>query len=176
MKNERMGIATSVLLVIIVIVGAAAAGAYVVLTREGGESGGETGGGGGGVGSASSLSYTVDVTPQGYETVTYTFKIKDIGQATVRYRIEWTSGGFPTVLIVNRAENKVWMRVGEMEWMDMSSQMNWQSYTASAEQYRTRLQNWVSGDYTYTDPNGTRVRIYNIQVNPSLPDSLFTPD
>jgi hypothetical protein len=38
------------------------------------------------------------------------------------------------------------------------------------------MQNWSgTGDYSYTSPTGYNVVIYNIKVNPQLPDLLFQP-
>jgi len=44
------------------------------------------------------------------------------------------------------------------------------------EAHRTQLLGWTHGDWTYTDPEtGYSVRIYDVQVDPSLADALFEP-
>ena len=40
--------------------------------------------------------------------------------------------------------------------------------------YVTNLSTWTGGDWTYT-AEGATVRIYDISVNPSIPDSVFQP-
>jgi len=58
--------------------------------------------------------------------------------------------------------------------MDMSDYFSelWDELVSSFEDYRTELSNWTGG--TWTSPDGS-ITISDIQVNPSLPDSLFHP-
>jgi len=56
-------------------------------------------------------------------------------------------------------------------------QAGWADYEGTINGYIDRLAGWTEGDvtYTYTDPNTgeTTAKIYNIEVNPTLADSLF---
>ena len=182
-KNER-GIAAVVIVGIVIAVVAVAAGvtaAFLVL-RGGGEgggtgggtSGGETSGSGAGnsVASASSLSFRV-TSSYGGISADYTFKAKDIGSSGMKVRVEGTVAGQSFIYIINGAQRKVWMYAGD-QWIDMSEHFSefWDEWASSFEEYRTELSNWTGG--TWTSPDGS-VTISDIQVNPSLPDSLFQP-
>ncbi len=129
-----------------------------------------SGGTTGGIGSATSLSFKVTVTYQGAATET-TFKAKDIGSSSMKIRMEGTAAGYEYIYIVNGAQQKAWMYAGG-QWLDMSSTFStyWSTWSQSFSGYQESLSAWTSG--TYTSPDGS-VTISDIQVNPSLDDSLF---
>ena len=136
-----------------------------------------TSGTGANVAGASSLQFTVSVTnSSGGSQGTYTYYAKNAGTTSQMVRIEWTdpSGG-TFVYIVNGALQQVWVESGG-QWTDLSSAYASQSTTWDSTflGYKNSLTDWSGlGDWTYTDPNGDTVRISNVSVNPSLPDSLF---
>jgi hypothetical protein len=160
MKNETKGIAPLIIaIVVIVVVAGVGVGAYVA-TRGGG-------GGGGNTGSATSLQCDVTDTSSGY---TLTLKAKDIGSSNMKMRIDMTA---PTAMsiIVNGTQQTAWMQYGGT-WTDLSSTFStyWDTWNSSFTGYQTDLAGWTgSGSITV----GT-VTFSNIQVNPSLDDSLFT--
>jgi hypothetical protein len=79
------------------------------------------------------------------------------------------------VYIVNSALQQVWVESGG-QWTDLSSAYSSQAgaWNNAFLGYKNSLTNWSgAGDWTYTDPNGDTVKITNVSVDPSLPDSMF---
>jgi len=169
MKNETKGIAPLIIAVVVIVVAAGAGVGIYVATRGGGGGGG----GGGDIGSANSMSCKVDATYQG-TTMTYDFKAKNLqNTANFMMRIEGTVMEQSFIYIINAAQNQGWM-YAEGTWLEVPIG-DLSLYQTSFEGYQSQLSGWTGGDYTYTDPTtGTTVRIYDIEVNPSLDDSLFT--
>jgi FlaG/FlaF family flagellin (archaellin) len=174
MKQKTLVIAVVVVVVIVVVI----AGVYLA-----------TRGGGGGpspsvtptptgasVTGASSLQYTVDITG-GSSAGTYKYMAKNIGTSSMMIRAEITSSSGSFVYIVNGAQQKAWAYQNGA-WTDLSSSFStqWSSWNSTWTGYKGALVNWSgSGDWTYTNPDGSSVRIHDISVNPSLADSLFSP-
>jgi len=169
MKNETKGIAPLIIAVVVIVVAACVGvGAYVVVTRGGGG-----GGGGGDIGSATSMSCKVDATYQG-TTMTFDLKAKNLqNTANLMMRMEGTVSGQSVIYIINAAQSKGWIcTAGTWQELPVGDLSTYQSQFTS---YQSQLSGWTGGDYTYTDPTtGTSVRIYDIELNPSLDDSLFT--
>jgi hypothetical protein len=91
-------------------------------------------------------------------------------------RIDFTdASGDLSIYIVNGVQQKAWVYSGG-EWTDVSSAYSTQYNTWNSLYlgYVNSLAAWTGGDWTYTS-EGTTVRIYNINVNPILPDALFQP-
>jgi hypothetical protein len=130
------------------------------------------------VAGASSLQFTTSMTnSSGASLGSYTYYAKNAGTPNLMIRIEFTdpSGGGTFVYIVNGALQQAWMESGG-QWTDLSSAFTseWSSWDSTFTGYQNNLANWSGvGDWTYTSPNGDSVRIHDISVNPSLPDSLF---
>ncbi len=132
--------------------------------------------GGTSVTGASSLQYSVTLTnSSGQVEGSYTFYGKTVGSASM-IRVEYTdSTGSNMIYIVNGATQQAWIS-DNGEWTDLSSAYTSQyaSWNNVYSSYKTNLASWTGvGDYTYTGADGSSVRIHNISVNPSLPDSLF---
>ncbi|MBA7679983.1 hypothetical protein ES703_88290 [subsurface metagenome] len=127
------------------------------------------------VAGASSLQYKVSVNPADAESVEYTYMIKNAETSDMMMRIEMESSGESFIYIINGVQQKVWVCSGD-QWMDFSDVYStyWDTWNSAWEGYRTNLLDWTGvGDWTYTTPNGDSVRIYDIDINPSLADSLF---
>jgi hypothetical protein len=173
MDNKTMYAIVAVVIVVIVV---AAVGAYVYLYSGGG------GGGGGGTtedtyvpGNATSLQFSVDVTPASGEASTTTYYAKNLGGTEAMVRVEIVVPDYGTlVYIVNGADQMAWNN-GTGTWTDVSSDFTnqWDDWVPTFQSYQDSLVSWASGDYTYTADNGDSVRIYDIIVNPTLADSLF---
>lgn len=136
-----------------------------------------TSGTGANVAGASSLQFTVSVTnSSGGSLGAYTYFAKNAGTNSQMVRIEFTdpsSGSF--VYIVNGALQQVWVE-SDGQWTDLSSAYASQSssWNSAFLGYKNSLATWSGlGDWTYTDTSGDTIRISNVSVNPSLPDSLF---
>lgn len=170
---NQKGISTLVIAVIVVVV-IAIIGVGVYLAMSG------TGGNGdtptptptpAGVADASSLKFSVEVTEDG-ETYTNNYMANNIGTTDLQVRIEMVE--YDMVYIVNGADQEAWSYMAG-EWMDISSsfQDEWDLWSTSVDGYQDDLTDWTgTGEYTYT-AGGTTVRIFDIEVNPSLPASLF---
>jgi hypothetical protein len=128
---------------------------------------------------ASSLKFSLSFT-QDSSTYGYTISAKNIGTQNMMMRVEGTisqsSGNI--IYLLNGAQQKAWM-YSDNQWVELSSQFNdqWDTWNNIWNGYFTDLDNWSGiGDYTYTSPStGETTRIYDVQVNPELPDSLFAP-
>jgi hypothetical protein len=130
---------------------------------------------GGDVSSASSLAYSVSVT-EGGQTQGYTYRAKNVGTSNLMMRIDYTdTSGELSIYIINGAQTKAWV-YSEGEWEDVSAayQIQYSTWNSLWQGYVNNLAGWTGGDKTYTE-EGVTVRIYDISVNPSLPDALFQP-
>lgn len=127
------------------------------------------------VSSASSLKYKVSLTENGQVQGTYTYQGKNAGTGNFMLRIDYTGPDGEQAFIFNGAQRKAWTYENEA-WTDISSAYDTQftMWNNLWNAYNTNLVAWTgAGDYVYTQ-DGTTVRIFDIQVNPSLDDSLFT--
>jgi hypothetical protein len=128
-----------------------------------------------GVAGASSLKYSVSLTENGTVQGTYTFWGKNAGTNAFSMRIEFTDSDGNTIYIFNGAQSKAWTYSGG-EWVDISDYYSAQSsiWNNLWVGYTNNLSAWAgTGDQSYTQ-DGSTVRIYDISVNPSLDDALFT--
>lgn len=129
------------------------------------------------VAGASSLQFTVSVTnSSGGTTSSYTYSAKNAGTTNMMIRVEFNdpSSADSFVYIVNGAQQKAWMQSGG-EWIDLSSAFasEYSNWDETFKGYQNNLADWNGlGDWSYT-VGGETIRIHNISVNPSLPDSLF---
>jgi outer membrane lipoprotein-sorting protein len=159
-----------IIIAIIVIVAIAAVGIGYILTR-GAEPSGD-------IETATSLSFKVDTTVMGTE-YTMTFKGKDIQSPNTKFRIDGTIVDEEFKLIIYTGEEKAWMWMSATGWQDVSATMQpyLEQYLTQFDAYKEELSDWTGGDYTYTDPTtGATVRIYDVVINPDLPDTLFQID
>jgi len=142
-------------------------GVAYVLSRGSGEN----------IGSASSIDCKMDVTTAG-GTVHYRFMAKDIGSSNMKLRVEVTTAEQEAKLILDNGNQEAWLWTSVSGWQDSSAQFGsyWSMYWGQLNDSLDVLFDWTGGDYNYTDPtSGASIRFYDIQVNPTLPDSLFQP-
>lgn len=164
-----------IVIVAVVVIGVVA---YWAMTNTGGENGGNGGNGGEDVytvENATSLEFKVNATI-GEMDEEYVFMAKNLGTSEVMLRVEQVSGGSEFIYIMNQAEQEAWAAF-DGEWMDVSDQFSvyWDDTWAPAlADYKTQLADWTgTGDYEYTSGEDS-YRVYDIVVNPTLEDSLFT--
>jgi hypothetical protein len=127
------------------------------------------------VSGASSLKFKVIMDPADGDNIDYTYNIKNAGTSSLMMRIEMQTAGESFIYIINGDQEKVWM-YSDGEWMDFSEMYPtyWETWNSAWQGYHDTLIDWTGvGDWTYTTPTGDSVRIYDITINPSLPDSLF---
>lgn len=130
---------------------------------------------------ASSLKFSVGYTQKdSTQAYAFTMNAKNIGTQNMMLRVEGTLPGISenVIYIINGVQKKAWVH-GNNQWTDLSDSFNdqWDRWDSLWKGYLNDLTNWSGiGDYTYTDPStGGTIRIYDVQVNPQLPDSLFAP-
>jgi hypothetical protein len=128
------------------------------------------------VAGASSLQFSVSLSADtaGALRGNYTYYGKNAGTSSFMMRIDYTIYSTPSTIILNGAQQKAWS-YSDGKWTDISASYNsyngvwnplWQGYVAV-------LASWNGiGDYSYTVGAAT-IRIYDINVNPVLADSLF---
>jgi hypothetical protein len=173
-NKNTMYIVVAVVVIIIVVV--AIAGAYVLMNPGGG------GGGGDGeetvytMGNATSIQYDVNLTTAGV-TGTYNFAGKNLGTTDTLLRVDANpvvSEGTVYSYIMYAA-NQTSYSNATGTWDVSVFATDWPTYSTQFEGYIDHNPDWKTGDsdITYTDNSGNTVVIFNIVLNPSLPDSLF---
>jgi hypothetical protein len=127
---------------------------------------------------ASSLKFTetqiLSASTGGDEQI-YTIYIKNFNTPYVMSRAEGTYDGQQVIGITDGVNHKMWTYY-DGQWQDTTfmSNGNWSTVDEGWNLLRTSLRNWSgSGELTYTLPTGDIFRLTNIEVNPSLSDSLF---
>jgi hypothetical protein len=124
---------------------------------------------------ASSLKFTEIATYQDHSFIA-TFYYKNLRTPNMMGRFEGGVMENMQITIVNGAQRKIWHWNWTSNWMDQSSDFEnqWGKMMQGWNETETRLKDWKGGDITYTD-QGYKVRMFDIQINPALDDSLFTP-
>ena len=171
---NQKGIAPLVIVAVVAAIAVVAGAGVYVATRSSsntGENNGNGGGGGGGdISGASSLQFHVSLTGENYSS-DYTLQAKNIGTSNLMMRIDGTFVGQDLIYIVNGVQQKVWIYEGGT-WVDLSSSYStyWSQWSQAFAGYQTDLSGWTGGSWTSSDGS---VTINDVQVNPSLSDSLF---
>ena len=159
-------------------------GAFIVAMRPGEGEGarprvGPPGGGppGEGIAGATSLSLKWECTAKGV-TSSGTTMAKNIRSPNLKVRCEGTAAGELFKIIVDAGERKAWTWNPQMGWMEVPDfQPTLQQVETRMEACLEALRQWTGGELSYTDPTtGITLRLWDIEVNPDLPDPLFRPD
>jgi hypothetical protein len=134
------------------------------------------------VAGASSIKFSVSYTSAASNADWgYTWSAKNLGTPNMMMRMEGSFSGDSSdnsnmIYIVNGVQQKAWMCSND-QWIDLSEGFadQWNSWSDTWEGYYEDFADWSGvGDYTYTNPvSGDSVRIYDVQINPQLADSLF---
>jgi len=125
-----------------------------------------------GIEGASSLEFTIEITG-GDAAGTYNYKAKNLGTDDIMIRIDIPMEGMQLGYIVNGVQDKAWANEGSGWVLSDSFSDQLDLWKATWDGYTTNLATWTSGDWTYTDTDGSTVTITDITVNPTLEDSLF---
>ncbi len=127
---------------------------------------------------ATSLQYTVNLTTSGV-TGTYVFSGKNLGTADIWLRVDATPvEGAGTYSYIMNATSRTSSNNETGTWAAGNFTRDWGvTWSAQFEGYITHNKDWKTGDpdITYHDNAGNEVDVFSILINPSLPDSLFTP-
>jgi len=171
MNKKTIYIIVAVLIVIIVV----GVAAYALLYNSGG--GGTTSPTPTpivGVADATTLQFSANVTSQG-TTVEYKWYGKDI-HANMTLRVDLLGGASGNYsYILNAGEEKSWSSTDNgVTWTPGNFTADWISWSPLWTGYVDNLTHWSgSGNYAYTDPSGEAITLFNISVNPTIPDSTF---
>ncbi len=135
-------------------------------------------GAGGNIAEASELRFQLDSTDWiTSSTSTGTMMLKNIGTSSMKMRFEMMEQDQHFIYIINIYPQKGWA-YADGQWLDISDYPSeyWSQWDQTIKEYKAQLDGWTDGDLTFVDSGtGAAIRIYNIEVNPSLPDSLFQP-
>lgn len=131
---------------------------------------------------ATSLDFTVEYALEGMGTYTYRYMARNIGTSSLDIRIEWDSEQVDAKYILKGSTRQGWVYTGD-QWIEFTTMYQdfdefWDAFYESFEGYQTTLaEEWtgVQG-WTYSFPGMGTVTYSNIDINPSLPDSVFQPD
>jgi hypothetical protein len=163
--------------VVVVIIIVASIGAYLIYNN--GKSSGTPTTTPVSVANANSLQFIANATSSG-TTSTLKFAGENLQTSNYTLRIDYPAGN--TSFILNYGQQKSWQSLdnGKIWTLDSSFTTDNSTWGERWTGEVTALENWNgTGDtYTYTTTSGgvtTNVTIYDISVNPSLPESLFSP-
>jgi hypothetical protein len=183
-KMNKKGVSMVLIAVIIIAVVVIGVVAYWALTNTGGEEGPTptpTPTPGSSVGDATSLGFKVNATIDGNNEI-YAFTAKNLGTSDILLRVdEIDADNNVFVYVYDQTAQSLWIQYAGA-WTDSSMTFAdyWNGdlsgiigYTAF-NAYKTELAaNWSgSGTYDYTSGSNTYY-IYDIDVNPTVEDSLF---
>ena len=174
---NKKGISTLVIVaIVVIIIVVAGIAAYVLYSGGGGEpEATPTPTSSSPVEGATSMRFDVNATVEGAMEIDH-FTAKNLGTSNVLLRVDQTDAqGNNFVYLMNETAQSVYADFGA-GFDEYSS--DWTTYWDSTlignvalNNYMTALAGWSgSGDY-----NGDSYVIYNIVVNPDIPDSAFVP-
>lgn len=171
-KNMRYAIVAVVVIIIVVV---AVAGAYVLMNP-----GTEEGGGGGTetvytISNATSLTYTVNSSASAGAVTKLSGKNLNTVDMVVRVDIEVAGDTYSYLL--NATAQSYWAN-DTGTWVQGVFQTGWNDWNTNQWQvYVGNTPGWMAGDpdITFTDSTGASIVVYDIQINPTLDDSLFAP-
>ncbi len=187
MKNKGIG-SSVVVVIVIVIVAVVAAGGYMLMSGDNGDNGegGPTNGDGESLvwSDVSSLDIDLEVSDEnGNIRAEGSIKMKGINTSQVKMRQVITSHQngeeIEQRVIVNQELEDAWLySQGEWYSVDNIPQMDYESLQSNIEDTVDDLENRVSGwtegeDITIEGAAGSTTRLFNIEVNVDLSDSLF---
>ena len=169
--NNKTTYAIVAVIIIIIIVGIAA---YAVLNNNiGAPSTTPTPTPSPGVSTASTLQFNSNLTTQG-STLEHKWAGKNIHTDNLTVRVDILGGAAGNYsYILDTGQNKSWISVNEGAWTTSDFTTDWSGLGAEWNDYVNHMANWSSGDVTYQALTGETVVLYNIVVNPTIPDSTF---
>lgn len=132
---------------------------------------------------ATSLDFTVEYVIEGQGDATWRYRARNIGTSNLDIRIDYNIQGvgeFTYILSGSSQEGWVYASGTWMSYTQTGMNFNdfWDAWSEGFNNYHQSLvDDWtgVQG-WTYTVPGVGSVTYTNIDVNPSLPDSLFQPN
>ena len=174
-NKNTMYILVAALVIIIVIVGV---GAYVFLGGGGVTPPPSNGNGGETVytmGNATSLKFSVNLTDSSGTSGIYKYTAKNIGTSNTMMRLDIEGDDVVYSYIFFVGNQTDWNNASGT-WAEGNYTENWTIWGAQWYGYITHNSGWKTGDaeLTYTD-SGNSIKVYDIEINPTLDDSVFAP-
>lgn len=119
----------------------------------------------------------MDVTVPEIGTTTYRFRARNLGTANADLRMD-VSNEMDFSYILSGSQQEGWFGT-DSQWTSFSDlgynfDDYWQDFYGDFENYWVELYDWTGEDWEWSWDSYS-YRIYDIQVNPSLPDSVFQP-
>ena len=125
---------------------------------------------------ASTLQFTVNDTSQG-TTTPYQFTGINMGTANLTIRVDLPScnpGGANYTYVFNAGTRSAWNKTSDASWMTDNFNNAWPLWGNMWSGYVSKLDVWYSTTtYSYTASNGDAIIIFDIRVNPTVPNSTF---
>ena len=170
--NKKTTYAIVAVVIIIIVVGIAA---YAVLNNKPGETeeNSPTPTATSSVLGANSIEFNSNLTSQGV-TIQHKWAGKDIHVETPTIRLDilgGESGNYSYMLDVG--QQKSFTSINGGAWTPSTYATDWTTFGAEWTDYLNHMGHWTSGDVSYTNTAGEAVTLYNIVINPTIPDSTF---
>jgi hypothetical protein len=166
MNKRTIYIVVAVLVVVIVVAGAAA---YVLLKTPSPTPTVS-------IADATNLQFNANVTSLG-TTVEYQWAGRDIHANNITIRVDVLGGASGNYsYILDAGQQKSWSSTDNgVTWTNSTDFAgDWNSWGTQWAGYLDSLASWSgSGDYSYTNAAGEAITLFNINVNPTIPDSTF---
>jgi hypothetical protein len=124
------------------------------------------------VANATTLTFSANTTTNG-ATTTYSWSGKNLHSTNETLRVDFATYAY----ILDAGAQKSWMSMDSgATWTAGTFADDWTSWGPLWSANVDNLAHWTSGDtYTYTETaTGATVVVFNIVVNPTIPDSTFT--
>ncbi len=171
--NKKAMYAIVAVVIIIIVVGIAA---YVLLNNNTGGTGGTspTPTAPASVTGASTLQFNSNLTSQG-TTIVHKWAGKNIHTDNLTIRVDVMGGAAGNYsYILDTGQQKSSTSVNGGAWTASDYTIDWNAFGPEWNDYLSHFANWSgTGDVSYTNQAGEGVVLYNISVNPTLPDSTF---
>jgi hypothetical protein len=124
------------------------------------------------VANATTLTFSANITTNG-ATTTYSWSGKNLHSTNETLRVDFATYAY----ILDAGAQKSWMSTDSgATWTQGVFNDDWTSWGPQWSGIVDNLAHWTSGEtYTYTETGtGATVVVYNVVVNPTIPDSTFT--
>jgi hypothetical protein len=122
------------------------------------------------VADATSLQFSANVTSQG-QTTEYKWYGTNLNSANVKLRVNFATYAY----IFDTSQEKSWMSTDSgATWSAGTFATDWSFWGTQWTDYTSKLATWSgTGDVSYTNTAGEAIILFNIVVNPTIPDSTF---
>jgi hypothetical protein len=122
------------------------------------------------VADATSLQFSANVTSQG-QTTEYMWYGTNLNSANVKLRVDFATYAY----IFDENQEKSWMSTDSgTSWTAGTFATDWSFWGTQWTEYANKLATWSgTGGVSYTNAAGETIVLFNIIVNPTIPDSTF---